>query len=255
MKETIYTIPIMDAMNAQDECPFCFLERELERHAISFILGSAYMEDDIRMETDKRGFCRNHYRQMFDYGNRLGSALILSTHVRKRKEELDLQIKSFSPGKSAFLKRMRKTDSGSIPYGTSLGAWVHETEKNCYVCDHIKHNYDRYLDTFLELWKNDTGFQKLLKKSKGFCLHHFADLVEIAETKLNEKQKKDFYPIIFRLMKDSLQRLEEEVTWFTDKYDYRNKDKDWGNSKDSVQRCMQKMDGGYPADPPFQADR
>ena len=38
---------------------------------------------------------------------------------------------------------------------------------------------------------------------------------------------------------------------FTDKFDYRNKDKDWGNSKDSIQRCMQKLGGGYPADEPF----
>ena len=79
MKETIYTIPLMDAFNANDECPFCFIERNLEQHAISFILGSAYMEDDVRMETDKIGFCRHHYKMMFDYGNRLGSALILST--------------------------------------------------------------------------------------------------------------------------------------------------------------------------------
>lgn len=47
-------------------------------------------------------------------------------------------------------------------------------------------------------------------------------------------------------MKENYQRLQEEVTWFTDKFDYRNKDKDWGNSKDSIQRCMQKLGGGYP---------
>ena len=52
-------------------------------------------------------------------------------------------------------------------------------------------------------------------------------------------------------MKENYQRLQEEVTWFTDKFDYRNKDKDWGNSKDSIQRCMQKFGGGYPADEPF----
>ena len=48
MKETIATIPLMNAFHADDECPFCYLEREAEQHAISFILGSAYMEDDIR---------------------------------------------------------------------------------------------------------------------------------------------------------------------------------------------------------------
>ena len=29
MKEKIYTIPLMDAFKAEDECPFCFIERNL----------------------------------------------------------------------------------------------------------------------------------------------------------------------------------------------------------------------------------
>lgn len=35
--------------------------------------------------------------------------------------------------------------------------------------------------------------------------------------------------------------------------DYRNKDKDWGTSADSIQRGMQKCAGGYPADEVFKA--
>ena len=70
MKETIATIPLMNAFHADDECPFCYLEREAEQHAISFILGSAYMEDDIRAKTDATGFCRHHFKMMYDYGNR-----------------------------------------------------------------------------------------------------------------------------------------------------------------------------------------
>ena len=27
MKEKLYTIPLMDAFKAEDECPFCFVER------------------------------------------------------------------------------------------------------------------------------------------------------------------------------------------------------------------------------------
>ena len=84
MKEQIYTIPLMDAFNAGDECPFCFIERNLEQHAMDFVLGAgaSYMEDDIRAETDKAGFCREHYKKMFEYGNRLGCGLILTTHLR-----------------------------------------------------------------------------------------------------------------------------------------------------------------------------
>ena len=35
------------------------------------------------------------------------------------------------------------------------------------------------------------------------------------------------------------------------KFDYENKDADWKNSKDALQRGMQKLKGGYPADPVY----
>ena len=111
MKESIHTIPLMDAFKAEDECPFCYLEREAEQHAISFALGSgaSYMEDDVRAETDAMGFCRHHYKMMYDYGNRLGSGLILSTHLKKLNQELAAQMDLFAPGKSSVFKRMQKT--------------------------------------------------------------------------------------------------------------------------------------------------
>ena len=109
MKESIHTIPLMDAFKAEDECPFCYLEREAEQHAISFALGSgaSYMEDDVRAETDAMGFCRHHYKMMYDYGNRLGSGLILSTHLKKLNQELAAQMDLFAPGKSSVFKRMQ----------------------------------------------------------------------------------------------------------------------------------------------------
>ena len=52
-------------------------------------------------------------------------------------------------------------------------------------------------------------------------------------------------------MEENLQRMQEDIDWFIDKFDYRNKDADWKNSKDAVPRTMQKLVGGYPADPVF----
>lgn len=256
MKESIYTIPLMDAFNAKDECPFCFLEREAEQHAIEFILGAgaSYMEDDIRADTDKNGFCRHHYKMMYDYGNRLGASLILGTHFKKLNEELKKQVEEFKPQKTSFLNRMKKTNLSMMESTTNIGHWVDEKLSICYVCDHFRSNYERYLDTFFDMYKSNPDFAKLFQESKGFCLPHFKDLVETAEKKLNDKQKESFYPVLFRLMEENMKRLEDEVNWFAAKNDYLNKDKDWGNSRDSVQRCMQKAAGGYPADPVFKID-
>ena len=92
MKENLATFPLIDAFNANDECPFCNLERKAEQHAISFILGSAYMEDDIRMVTDKVGFCKEHVQQLYNKQNRLGLALmfllnLLLAMVQSREEQ------------------------------------------------------------------------------------------------------------------------------------------------------------------------
>ena len=40
MKKNIATLPLIEAFRADDECPFCYLERAAQQHAISFILGS-----------------------------------------------------------------------------------------------------------------------------------------------------------------------------------------------------------------------
>lgn len=254
MKENIATIPLMDALNANDECPFCYLERKAEQHAVSFILGSAYMEDDIREKTDATGFCRHHFKMMYDYGNRLGTALILSTHLRKLNQELSGEIKSFTPGKSSFLKRIKHTDtSDRAGAKTPLGAWIEKKTSDCYVCDHFNQIYGRYLDTFIDLYRKNDEFRLLFEKSKGFCLPHFGDLIEVAEDKLTDEEKKGFYTKAFSMMQENLDRLQKEVSWFVEKNDYRNKDKDWGNSADSLQRGIQKCTGGYPADEVFKA--
>ena len=38
-------------------------------------------------------------------------------------------------------------------------------------------------------------------------------------------------------------------------FDYRQQGADWKNSKDAVPRTMQKLRSGYPADPPYKAER
>ena len=124
MKEKLYTIPLNDAVNASDECPFCFIERELEQNSLDFVLGnsSSYMESDIRDQTDKAGFCRVHMKKMFDYGNTLGNALILQTHYHKLREEMRKQFDSFSPGKSSVLARFRLSDSSADK--NPIAAWT-----------------------------------------------------------------------------------------------------------------------------------
>ncbi len=253
MKETLYTIPLNDAVNANDECPFCYIERSVEQDLLDFTLGNSasYMESDIRDATDKDGFCREHFKKMFDYGNTLGNAWILKTHYMRMSKAMSEQFKNYTPTKTTLKDKFRKNSSRINP----IGIWVEEKDKSCYICKRFADTYDRYMDTFFFMYKKDADFRERIKNSKGFCLHHFGDLCEAAETKLNDKEKKDFYPEMFALMEKHMARLQEDVSWMVEKFDYRNKDADWKNSRDAIQRGMQKLKGGYPADPAYKMNK
>ena len=253
MKETLYTIPLNDAVNAGDECPFCFIEREVEQDLLDFVLGSgsSYMESDVREATDKAGFCREHFKKMFDYGNTLGNGWILKTHYIQINKEMKEQFKKFVPSRSGFMGMRKK----GAEQENSVSAWVKEKEHSCYICKRFADTYDRYMDTFFFMFKKDEDFRKRVLSGKGFCLHHFGDLCEYGENRLSDKEKKEFYSSVFELMEKNMERLQEDVSWLVEKFDYRNKDADWKNSKDAIQRGMQKLKGGYPADPVYKQSK
>ena len=253
MKEQLYTIPLNDAINANDECPFCFIERNVEQDLLDFVLGSgsSYMESDIREATDKAGFCRSHFKKMFDYGNTLGNGWILKTHILHMNKQMNDQFRSFVPKKTPLLGKLIK----NAAQRSSIGVWAKEQEKSCYICKRFEDTYDRYLDTFFVMYKKDGEFRNKVKNGKGFCLPHFGDLCDAAETRLNDKEKAEFYPMLFTLMEENMKRLSDDVAWLVEKFDYRNQAADWKNSKDAVQRGMQKLAGGYPADDPYKMNK
>ncbi len=253
MKEQLYTIPLNDAVNADDECPFCFIQRSIERDLLDFVLGSgsSYMEADIREMTDKAGFCRAHFQQMFDYGNTLGNAWILKTHYKRVIGEMQKTFNGFQPGKSSLRDKFKKAQEN----GNAVVSWIREKEASCYICSQYRDTYARYLDTFFYLWRQDAAFREKIKTGKGFCLSHFGDLCQAADAKLSDREKEEFYDAVLPLMQKNMERLAGDVSWMVEKFDYRNKDADWKNSKDAIQRGMQKLKGGYPADPPYQMSK
>lgn len=250
MKEKLYTIPLNDAVNAGDECPLCFSYREIEQDILDLVLGSgsSYMESDMREKTDKAGFCQEHFKKMFDYGNTLGNAWILKTHYMEMRKQMKQAFDGYKPGKISFKERFsKKTDD----YKNSVAKWIAEKDNSCYACKEIDEIFERYVDTFFYLYKNDAAFVEKIKNSKGFCLHHFGILLEKAEWEIPENNKQAFFDMMFNLMETNMNRLQEDVSWMVEKFDYVNKDADWKNSKDAIQRGMQKLKSGYPADQPY----
>ena len=247
MKEQIHTIPISDAMANAGECPFCYIERKTEDHMMDFVIGhgASYMENDIREMTDREGFCRSHFKKMFDYGNSLGNAWILKTMYMRHIEEMDKTFKKFKPDSSGKKGLFKKESSGN-----SIVDWINKRESTCFICTSVQNTFNAYMKTFFTMYKKDADFRKQVSETKGFCLDHFKVLLQGADEMLNEKERKEFYDVVLPMMKENMSRVYEDIAWFIEKYDYKNKDADWKDSKDAIQRGMQKLRGSDPSLPP-----
>lgn len=247
MKEHIDTIPVNEAFDSGDECPFCYLERKAEQSTIRFTAGpsASYMEPEIREITNAMGFCSEHMKKLYDYGNALGVALILQTRFEELLEELQKERGGFqTPARRSIFSRKRVETEED---------YFHRLEgkcDSCYICDRMSYHMDRYYLTFFYLLR-EPEFREKLTNSKGFCLRHFAQLMERAEDRVSGAQREWFYSTVWQVMEDNLLRVKEDLDWLIAKYDYRNAGADWKTSRDALQRTIQKLSGIHPSDPPY----
>ena len=175
MREQIYTIPINEAFdqaitNEPCDCPFCLLHDMLEKNELELIMGASMMEPDVRIETNKKGFCKHHFDQMYERGNRLGLALILESHIAEVEKKI-FEGGTLLDGKGE--KEQAKLDS---------------LEKSCYVCDRVNLSFLKMMDNMVYLWETEEDFREKFKKQKYFCLPHYKQLLEFGRNSLGNDQ-------------------------------------------------------------------
>lgn len=249
MKVELHTSPVAEAFLSSDECPFCYLEKDAERRAIRFFAGpsASYMEPGIRGLTNRLGFCSGHMKKLYDYGNVLGTALMLQSHMEDIL--LDLEEISKQPDKAEKTGFFQKKSTGK------QGASVHLQQRieSCAICNQIEESMDRHYKVFFSLLA-EPEFRRYVEESKGFCLGHFARLLQEADQHLPQKHSQWFYSTVHEVMQRNMLRVKKDLDLLIAKHDYRNSALDWGNARDSVPRAMQKLAGGNPTDAPFKKD-
>lgn len=226
--ETIYTIPVNEAFEASAAdhscgCPFCTLYNKLEDDELELILGASMMEPDVRIQTNKEGFCRTHYDMMFTRKNRLGMALTLESHIAELSK--DLKNKPFSKVGEPAIKR------------------ISALEDSCYVCRRIEFNFKHMIETAVILWESDENFIPKLKAQPYFCLPHYRRFSEYAAKRLAKRDYAEFEKQISEIQSAYIEKLGNDVSWFCKKFDYRYDQEPWYDSKDAVERAMKFIRG------------
>ena len=227
MREDICTIPIHDVFGPKDGCPVCRMRDMLEDRIATYITGAAMMEPDVRIETNRLGFCERHFGMIRECGGRLPVALILESHLKEIEEKI-------------FPK------PGTAPGKKQLEA-ARTLEKSCFMCENIETNMKHLFETVVKMWQTDAEFRELYAAQPYLCLPHYTMLAEAAQG-MARKNREPFLTVTADLAGNYLRLLEKDVTHFCSMFDYRNKDGDWGNSKDSFERSMQYITSRKPED-------
>ena len=225
--EQIYTIPVTEAFDkcADDHacgCPLCVIHRQFEENELDLILGASMMEPDIRIMTNKEGFCRMHYDMMFTRKNRLGMALTLESHLDQLRSEIEDGKLASITGQSGNAARKR----------------LSELEQTCYVCRRTSYHFDHILETVVLLWDTDDSFRKKFTAQPYFCLPHYNAILEYGKRRINKKKYPDFTKECASVVLPYFDELRNDVSWFCKKFDYRYTEEPWYNSKDAVERAM-----------------
>lgn len=220
MKEKIYTIPVNEAFDKAEGCPFCALYQTLEDTEIGLITGASMMEPDIRIKTNELGFCPKHFDKMFAFGAKLPVALTLQTHLQKLQTEIQ-------PGgvfaKNDAAKPIRR---------------IKKLVSDCYVCDRINHNFNMMLANACLLFEDEAVFREKFKNCRFFCIPHYGALLEKSKAVNSKNRHAELVKTAGEIVDLYLKELYGDITLFCKKFDYNQRDLPWGNAKDSIERAI-----------------
>jgi len=178
---------------------------------------------------------------LYDRQNRLGHALMMLSHLKEVRARLKSRTPETGSGakpQGGLFSFKRKAADASSP-DTPMG----NLAVGCVLCDSLEDNMGRYAYSLLHLWKTDTAFREAFTASKGVCIPDADRLWSMAQEHLSGQPLATFQETLLKLLSDNLARLEEELAWFTLKFDYRNNDKPWGDSRDALERTITKLRG------------
>ncbi|HHX72131.1 MAG TPA: hypothetical protein GX701_04280 [Clostridiales bacterium] len=206
MKEKNYTIPINESFELKSGCPLCRLYEKTKEKTLDYITGAAMMEPDVRQETNRQGFCHQHFSDMLKLKNRLSLALMLESHM-------DVLEKVCFEDTKGFLGRA----NDPIKTADALA----KADQSCFVCRRIDEYMGHYYSNIVYLWKSEPVFKRRFAEQEAFCIPHLHKLLEQAKKSLSKRDLPDFVKDAVAVTRKRHTELRADLAKFTKSFDYR----------------------------------
>ncbi|MBR1983989.1 MAG: hypothetical protein IKA12_04815 [Clostridia bacterium] len=212
---------IWETFKNSTECPLCEIKKIVEEQFLTEFLNDAVMEDNTRIRVGMVGFCAKHFDMLFSRQNKLSLALQVGTRLEKTQNLT----------KTITKKGQAKKLAKDILKGTCT----------CAVCELVEKSMNKYYKTVAQMFIREKEFYKTLIGTKGFCLEHYAKLLEncgCAGFGANS-----YVEVLSGVEQRNFERIRTELKEFCDMHDYRNAYKPMGNLETALPRTRTKIYG------------
>ncbi len=227
MRQDICTIPVNEVFEVNDGCPICRMRETVEKRIVDYIMGAAMMEPDVRIETNRLGFCERHFDMMLNSRGRLQLALVLESHINEISKNI-FEKKLFNSGNKKGDKAKKISDS-------------------CFVCEKVDWGFQNMIKTLFLSYENDKEFREMFDTQNVICLKHYEYLINSPERKNLKKYASEFEKNLSRITGEYVKSLHNDLQKYCSMYDYRAKqeNQDWGTSRDAVERSVAFLNGRH----------
>lgn len=225
MIEKNYTIPINEEFDKYDACPICRLHEKFEQQSLEYIMGAAMMEPDVRIDTNKSGFCTKHYYNMLSMRNRLSLALMLETHLKEIQNLFE------------------EVSSGAKKQTQAAAQKLADIAEDCFLCRRIANTLEKYCSNIVFLWKTEPEFREKLSKQPQFCFTHTAALLKSGQKHLSAKHFSSFAADVTTVAEKGLKIYSDEVARFCKSFDYRYAGHELGDAKLACEHAVEWLTG------------
>jgi len=251
MKYEIDTIPVWDALKEESECLFCLLEKRSRLRGLNYFLGDSVMVPETRVKVNETGFSPKNWRILSKDPNRLGLGLITSTHLQTLREKWIQKSKALLKTSQGLLSKggIAALTASKSPLKKQLDeliSWWQQEESRCLMEERVQTDLNRYYFTAARLFVEDREFKSTFEASKGICLHHLGPFLQFALNHVGAKEGGELTKACLERLEKSFGRLEGELLHFISMYDATNPNRDWGQSRDSIERTLQRLLGQFP---------
>ena len=212
---------IKEKFKTDCECPLCEIQAVVEEQFLHEFLNDAVMEDNTRIKVGKLGFCARHFDMLFARQNKLSVALQIGTRADKISEIL--------------------TNVKNVKSAIKQAKLLENSTTTCAICDYTEESMIKYYKTIAQMFERERDFYKTLISSKGFCLHHYAQL--LTYSKHAGFMAKNYVDVLSGVQIRNFERIKADLKAFCDKHDYRRANEPLGNAETALPRTREKFYG------------